>query len=94
MERQLMPMCVLQDCGHFPHEDAQLMNGTFGGLHGSISASTSPAPRAQTSARTVLVYDERMERHVEGRSQPHPERPDRIKAVMARLLASGLASEL
>ena len=87
---------MLQDCGHYPHKDAQLIDGTFGGLHGSAaqtSSSVSPAIRPQSSAKTVLVYDERMEQHVEGRHQPHPERPDRIRAVMARLLASGLAGE-
>lgn len=41
--------------------------------------------------QTVLVFDERMEAHEEGRGSPHPERPDRIRAVVARLLSSGLA---
>lgn len=38
--------------------------------------------------------DERMELHCEGEdgySIPHPERPDRVRAVMARLTASALA---
>ena len=40
---------------------------------------------------TVLAWDERMTLHAEGRHNPHPERPDRLRAVMARLLDSGLA---
>ena len=88
--------CLQQDCGHCPQKDAQLMSGTLQVPHGCMAGlpgATSTAPRPPSSARTVLVYDERMEQHVEGRHQPHPERPDRIRAVMARLLASGLAGE-
>ncbi len=62
------------------------------------AAPAAAAAAASSSAgggggKVVLVYDERMEQHEEGASQPHPERPDRVRAVMARLLASGLASE-
>ena len=42
----------------------------------------------------MLVFDERMQAHEEGRGSPHPERPDRIRAVVARLLSSGLAGAL
>lgn len=71
------------------------MNGTLSIPHGcmvGLPGATNTSLRPTGSAQTALVYDERMERHVEGRHQPHPERPDRIRAVMARLLASGLAS--
>ncbi|KAK9862922.1 hypothetical protein WJX84_011523 [Apatococcus fuscideae] len=87
-------MCL--DCGHLPQKDAQLMNGTLSIPHGcmvGLPGATSAGLRPPASAQTALVYDERMEQHVEGRHQPHPERPDRIRAVMARLLASGLASQ-
>lgn len=54
--------------------------------------------QADTSGRalkpTVLAYDEVMAAHGKreglGR-KPHPERPDRILAVINRLLSSGLA---
>ena len=41
---------------------------------------------------TVLAYDERMLLHRDesARGSPHPERPDRIRAVMARLERAGL----
>lgn len=38
----------------------------------------------------MLAYDERMTLHAEGKWSSHPERPDRVRAVMARLAASGL----
>lgn len=40
----------------------------------------------------MLAYDERMLLHRDesARGSPHPERPDRIKAVMARLERAGL----
>ncbi|KAF5828660.1 hypothetical protein DUNSADRAFT_17276 [Dunaliella salina] len=41
--------------------------------------------------RIALVWDERMELHEEGKVVPHPERPDRVRAVMSRILASNLA---
>ena len=72
------------------------MNGTLSVPHGcmvGLPGATNTSLRPTGSAQTALVYDERMERHVEGRHQPHPERPDRVRAVMARLLTSGLASE-
>ena len=43
---------------------------------------------------TGLAFDERMTMHAEQSSAPHPERPDRIRAVIARLQASGLAGGL
>lgn len=69
----------MQDCGHEPTHDDELFD------HRPSSQAT--APPAQ---RVMLAYDERMTLHVEGRCSTHPERPDRIKAVMARLTASGL----
>ena len=42
----------------------------------------------------AIVYDERMMLHDKGDGRPHPERPDRLKAIMARLMKSGLAGRL
>ena len=46
---------------------------------------------AAAGGGVALVFDERMQLHAECRARPHPERPDRIKAVIARLMSSGLA---
>ena len=45
----------------------------------------------QGDALTVISWDERMELHEESGSSMHPERPDRVRAVMARLQAAELA---
>ena len=71
----------VQDCSHAPSEDDQLFD------HQASSQAAAAAPAAQ---KVILAYDERMSLHVEGRLSTHPERPDRIRAVMARLTASGL----
>ena len=47
--------------------------------------------QSQQEQKVALVWDERMELHEEGKVCPHPERPDRVRAVMSRLLASQLA---
>ena len=62
----------------------------------SIAAHVPPVMLAQRPAPegTALVWDERMQLHAEGQVRPHPERPDRIRAVMARLLNSNVAGEL
>lgn len=47
-------------------------------------------PRPLSNALpTALIWDMEMEGH-EGDAS-HPERPDRLRAIMARLLSSGLA---
>ena len=56
-------------------------------------AAGQDAPEAGPQC-TVLAWDERMTLHAEGRHNPHPERPDRLRAVMARLFDSGLAGAL
>lgn len=50
-----------------------------------------PAALLQGDALTVICWDERMELHEESGSSMHPERPDRVRAVMARLQAAELA---
>ena len=72
-------MC-LQDCGHAPAQDDELFD-----------QRQSPDTAVQATRRVVLAYDERMTLHMEDQGSSHPERPDRIRAVMARLTASGLA---
>ena len=68
-----------QDCGHAPSQDDELFD-----------QRQSPDAAASAQQRVVLAYDERMTLHVEGQGSSHPERPDRIRAVMARLTASGI----
>ena len=81
-------MLAAQDCGHDPADDAALFDC---GAAGALLPAGAPASDASDVLATVLVFDERMEAHEEGRGSPHPERPDRIRAVVARLLSSGLA---
>ena len=75
---------LCEDCGHSAAMDASLF---------SAEASGAPCPSHSMEQMVALLYDERMELHVEGGHTPHPERPDRIRAVVARLLASGLGGE-
>ena len=48
----------------------------------------------EQEGKVMLVHDNRLVEHEEGKSSPHPERPDRITAVVARLMKSGLAGKL
>ena len=48
----------------------------------------------QHGQSVALVWDERMEMHEEGKVCPHPERPDRVRAIMSCILASNLAGAL
>ncbi len=50
-----------------------------------------PGAAGQRGRSTGLAYDERMTLHCEDADSPHPERPDRIRAVIARLQSAGLA---
>jgi hypothetical protein len=68
-----------------PAHDADIFNPTV------ASAAALHRPRLQGDALTVLCWDERMELHEEAGSSMHPERPDRVRAVMARLQAAELA---
>lgn len=76
---KLVAPLLVQDCGHAPAEDLALFD------HRQRSEHQLP-----TADRVVLAYDERMTLHSEGPFSSHPERPDRIRAVMARLHACGL----
>ena len=70
---------LVQDCGHAPSQDDELFD-----------QQQSPDLAVSAPQRVVLAYDERMTLHVEGQGSSHPERPDRVRAVMARLTASGI----
>lgn len=72
----------MQDCGHAPSQDLALFD------HRQDSEQAPSPPR-----RVILAYDERMTLHTEGSFSSHPERPDRVRAVMARLQASGLTDQ-
>jgi len=65
------------------------------------AAAAATATAATTSSSlsllppVVLAYDDRMLGHEEARGPgraPHPERPDRLRAAVARLLRSGVAA--
>lgn len=75
-----------QDCGHDLTDDSAL----FAVNPAAEAASTEQRVHSSPEC-TVLAWDERMMLHTEGRAAPHPERPDRLRAVMARLLNSGIA---
>ena len=72
----------MQDCGHDAVNDEALFNS---------SPRLGEPPVRAPAGITGLAFDERMTMHAEQSSSPHPERPDRIRAVIARLQASGLA---
>ena len=74
-----------QDCGHDAVNDEALF---------SSMARRGDPPARSPSGVTGLAFDERMTMHSEQSSAPHPERPDRIRAVIARLQACGLAGVL
>ena len=72
-----------QECGHLPTQDDELFD------HQLRSQAAPSIPQ-----RVILAYDERMTLHAEGKWSSHPERPDRVRAVMARLAASGLTGRV
>ena len=73
---------LLQSCQREAADDDGLFAHSLGQL--AVPASTA-------RGGVALVFDERMQLHAECRPRPHPERPDRIRAVIARLMSSGLA---
>ena len=78
----MLSAICLQDCGHDAVNDEALFSST---------PRIGEAPARPPPGLTGLAFDERMTMHAEQSSAPHPERPDRIRAVIARLQASGLA---
>jgi hypothetical protein len=76
------PTC--SDCGHSSEQD--------GSLFEAISSAVSPAGTAAAAAdRPLIIWDDEMLLHEEGKAVPHPERPDRLRAIMARLVGNGVA---
>ena len=69
--------------------------------HDSLSCPLDLTPEpifawshADVDQDVAIVYDDRMMLHDKGDGRPHPERPDRLRAIMARLMKSGLAGRL
>lgn len=82
-----------QDCGHCSLNDDEIFDPTPApewGLGLDDLPGAPPRRRLQGDAVVAISYDERMELHEEGPDSTHPERPDRIRAVMARLRAAQL----
>ncbi|KAL4427667.1 hypothetical protein ABPG75_001756, partial [Micractinium tetrahymenae] len=75
---------ICMDCGHMTAHDDDIFSPTV------APAAALHRPRLQGDALTVICWDERMELHEESGSSMHPERPDRVRAVMARLRAAEL----
>ena len=74
-----------EDCGHCPSKDEDLFS--------AAPSSSQHREAVGCGQKVALLYDDRMELHDEGGRTPHPERPDRIRAVVARLLSTGLGGE-
>lgn len=85
--RLYAPEC--SDCGHSSEHDDSL----FG--HGSGTAKAEGLPVTQQHQRCpFIIWDDEMLLHEEGKAVPHPERPDRLRAIMSRLVGNGLAGKL
>lgn len=78
-----MRTSMCSDCGHDLEQDAAIFDSAPTGRVNLDSMAFNSQP--------VLLWDEEMLLHEEGKASPHPERPDRIRAIMARLNRSGLA---
>jgi histone deacetylase 6 len=70
------------DCGHSNEHDSELLTCS------AVSADTAAA--APAGECPLIIWDESMLLHEEGKHEPHPERPDRLRAVMAQLSSNGL----
>jgi len=71
------------DCGHSNDQDSELLTCS------AVSADTSTDAAADGSC-PLIIWDDSMLLHEEGKQEPHPERPDRLRAVIAQLQGSGL----
>jgi hypothetical protein len=80
-----------EDCGHSKALDTTLFSceqqsHATGSLALALGREAQPPPQQ----RPLLIWDEHMLLHDEGKLEPHPERPDRLRAIMAQLTRSGL----
>eukprot|EP00882_Tetradesmus_deserticola_P016663 GHRQ01017804.1.p1 GENE.GHRQ01017804.1~~GHRQ01017804.1.p1 ORF type:complete len:313 (-),score=92.75 GHRQ01017804.1:197-1135(-) len=75
------PTC--SDCGHSSEQD--------GSLFDPVSSADSVAGASVALNRPLIIWDDAMLLHEEGKAVPHPERPDRLRAIMARLVGDGVA---
>lgn len=81
-----------EECGHVFEHDASIFAPVLTPAEpvGAAVASPQASGLSTETLPAVLCFDERMTAHAEGARHPHPERPDRIRAVMARLAQQGL----
>ncbi|KAL2652443.1 hypothetical protein R1flu_020571 [Riccia fluitans] len=72
--------------------DVGLRRDTPGALNTSSGCSSEHTADTLKSGKTLLGVDERMLLHYETqmKSHPHPERPDRLRAIIAGLASEGL----
>jgi hypothetical protein len=78
------------DCGHAKAQDTSLFSCEQQHATGSMALALPPHAHQQQQQRPLLIWDEHMLLHDEGKVEPHPERPDRLRAIMAQLTRSGL----
>jgi hypothetical protein len=74
--------CCVQACGYMDGHEASIFD--------PVVAPPLRASMLGASGSTVISYDDRMLLHDENMLPLHPERGDRIRAVMARLNAAQL----
>lgn len=74
-----------RDCGHAAADDVALL------LEPPQQQACVP-PAALASDLPVIAWDDVMLLHEDSAPMPHPERPDRLRAVIARLTASGVGA--
>uniref|UniRef100_A0A383V5R9 Histone deacetylase domain-containing protein n=1 Tax=Tetradesmus obliquus TaxID=3088 RepID=A0A383V5R9_TETOB len=74
------PTC--SDCGHSSEQDDTLFE--------AVSSVDAVPAAAAAAGRPLIIWDDEMLLHEEGKAVPHPERPDRLRAIMARLVGNGV----
>lgn len=77
------------DCGHSSEHDGTL----FDSSSGTSSAADVAAHSHHQHSKPLIIWDDDMLLHEEGKAVPHPERPDRLRAIMARLVGNQLTGD-
>ncbi|KAJ9505546.1 hypothetical protein QJQ45_011854 [Haematococcus lacustris] len=78
-------------CQHAACDDELLVSASAQAQRRESSSQALHHCGVQPNQGIALLYDERMELHEEEDAlSPHPERPDRLRAIMARLRTQGL----